>query len=285
MVSASRWSWVTQIVVMPSRSCRRRISICMRSRSCLSSAESGSSIRRMRGSKTMARASATRCCWPPESWSTRRSLVALRAAPGRARARTRSRDLGPRDARAASGDRRCSRRRSCAGTGRSSGTPCRCRACAAAGRTISVPPMRIEPPVGRDEAGDHHQQRRLAGARGSEQRHELAGVDRERHVVERADRAVLLADAADAHRQGAAAGIRAVGRRWSWRVSVRWKDEFGAASLLRCRPAAASPSLLHERVPRSCAFWPFSAQHGLSMITCCARFSGAVYAVLRSSPA
>ena len=44
----------------------------MSSRSCLSSAESGSSISRMRGSNTMARASATRWRWPPESCVARR---------------------------------------------------------------------------------------------------------------------------------------------------------------------------------------------------------------------
>jgi hypothetical protein len=57
---------------MPSLSCNCRSSICICSRSCLSSAESGSSISRMRGSKTMARASATRWRWPPDSSSTRR---------------------------------------------------------------------------------------------------------------------------------------------------------------------------------------------------------------------
>ena len=34
------------------------------------------------------------------------------------------------------------------------------------------------------EAGDHAQGRGLAAARGPEQRHELAGLDRERHVVD-----------------------------------------------------------------------------------------------------
>ena len=44
----------------------------MRSRNCLSSAESGSSISRMRGSNTIARASATRWRCPPDSSPTRR---------------------------------------------------------------------------------------------------------------------------------------------------------------------------------------------------------------------
>jgi hypothetical protein len=39
----------------------------MASRNCLSNADSGSSISTMRGSKTMARASATLWRWPPES--------------------------------------------------------------------------------------------------------------------------------------------------------------------------------------------------------------------------
>jgi hypothetical protein len=45
----------------------------MCSRSCLSSAPSGSSISTSCGSNTSARASATRCCWPPESCAGKRS--------------------------------------------------------------------------------------------------------------------------------------------------------------------------------------------------------------------
>ena len=41
-----------------------------------------------------------------------------------------------------------------------------------------------------DEAGEHHQQRGLAGARRAEQRQEFAAADVEVDVVERGDRAV-----------------------------------------------------------------------------------------------
>ena len=54
-----------------------------------------------------------------------------RAAPCRARAR-RARRSRPSPSAAPAAERRGSRPPSCAGTGRSSGTPCRCRACAAA---------------------------------------------------------------------------------------------------------------------------------------------------------
>ena len=73
---ASSWSWVTRIAVMPNWRCRRLTSICMSSRRFLSSAPNGSSSRRMRGSTASARASATRCCWPPESWRGKRSREA-----------------------------------------------------------------------------------------------------------------------------------------------------------------------------------------------------------------
>ncbi len=65
---ASSWSWVTNRVVVPSRCCRVRI--CSRScrRTLASSADNGSSSSSTRGSIASARASATRCCWPPESW-------------------------------------------------------------------------------------------------------------------------------------------------------------------------------------------------------------------------
>jgi hypothetical protein len=86
MDSASSWSWVTNRVVVPSRCCRERI--CSRScrRTLASSAERGSSRSRTRGSMASARASATRCCWPPDSWCgycRREQLVPQ--APGHSR--------------------------------------------------------------------------------------------------------------------------------------------------------------------------------------------------------
>ena len=66
--SASSWSWVTRIVVTPSRCCSARISPRSRTRSSASSADSGSSSSSSPGAVASARASAIRCCCPPESW-------------------------------------------------------------------------------------------------------------------------------------------------------------------------------------------------------------------------
>src|SRR5438105_8261287 len=68
MASASSWSWVTKRVVVPTSSCTRRISSRSRARTLASRADSGSSRSRTFGLIASARASATRCCWPPESW-------------------------------------------------------------------------------------------------------------------------------------------------------------------------------------------------------------------------
>ena len=65
---ASIWSWVTYTLVMPRLRWMRRISVRMLSRSLASRLESGSSISSTLGSITRARARATRCCCPPESW-------------------------------------------------------------------------------------------------------------------------------------------------------------------------------------------------------------------------
>ena len=66
--SASSWSWVTKIVVMPSLRWIERISSRSDTRILASSADSGSSSSSTCGFGASARASATRCCWPPESW-------------------------------------------------------------------------------------------------------------------------------------------------------------------------------------------------------------------------
>jgi len=47
--------------------------------------DSGSSSKSASGSMTSARASATRCCWPPESWRRQAITGGRRAAPGGAR--------------------------------------------------------------------------------------------------------------------------------------------------------------------------------------------------------
>ncbi|KYF92172.1 hypothetical protein BE20_12440 [Sorangium cellulosum] len=82
--AAIEGSWVTTTTVMPCP-CRAQKS----SMTCWVVAESsapvGSSARRSGGSLTMARAMATRCCWPPESWFGR--WCDRSASPTRARAR------------------------------------------------------------------------------------------------------------------------------------------------------------------------------------------------------
>ncbi len=66
--SASSWSCVTKMNVMPTWVCSSFSSICISWRSLRSSAPRGSSSRSTDGWLTSARASATRCCWPPDSW-------------------------------------------------------------------------------------------------------------------------------------------------------------------------------------------------------------------------
>ncbi|CFN73157.1 Protein of uncharacterised function (DUF1602) [Bordetella pertussis] len=72
VVMASSWSWVTKMVVMPSRRCSDSRSWRICTRSFLSRLDRGSSSSSTCGSMTMVRASATRCCWPPDSWLGRR---------------------------------------------------------------------------------------------------------------------------------------------------------------------------------------------------------------------
>ena len=68
IVSASSWSWVTYTNVIPTSTWMRLSSSCRLRRSLRSSAPSGSSRSSTVGRLTRARASATRCCWPPDSW-------------------------------------------------------------------------------------------------------------------------------------------------------------------------------------------------------------------------
>ena len=67
-VSASSWSWVTKIEVTPVSRWMRFSSKRISARSLASRLDSGSSSSSTSGRITSARASATRCCWPPDSW-------------------------------------------------------------------------------------------------------------------------------------------------------------------------------------------------------------------------
>jgi len=88
IVIASTWSWVTYTVVTASCRWMREISARICTRSFASRFESGSSMRKTCGSRTIARPIATRWRWPPDScrgfrsrWSTRpitRAVSAIR---------------------------------------------------------------------------------------------------------------------------------------------------------------------------------------------------------------
>ena len=147
MVIASRWSWVTTMVVMPSRCCSWRSSTCMASRSLASSADSGSSSRNSFGESASARAIATRWRWPPESLRHRPvgeagQMDELRAARRRASAAL------PSARRGCAADRRCCRRRvRCGNSASDWNTMPKLRLCVGT-RVMSSPSRRIAPAVG-----------------------------------------------------------------------------------------------------------------------------------------
>ena len=132
-VLASSWSWVTKIVVRPSRCCRSRSSRRTCTRSLASRFDSGSSSSSTFGSIAMVRASATRCCWPPDSCDGRRSARSVEADQLEGR-RDPALDLARAAACAPPARRRRCAPPSCAATAHRTGTPCRRRASRAAGR-------------------------------------------------------------------------------------------------------------------------------------------------------
>ena len=76
-VMGGEYRWVTYREVIPSRCWRARSSSRMLSRSLASRLDRGSSNSSTEGSMTTARANATRCCWPPESWLGNRFSMPL----------------------------------------------------------------------------------------------------------------------------------------------------------------------------------------------------------------
>ena len=66
--TASGMEWVTKTTVVPVCSQMRSTSMLRRSRVISSSAPKGSSMSSSAGWKASARAIATRCCMPPDSW-------------------------------------------------------------------------------------------------------------------------------------------------------------------------------------------------------------------------
>ena len=139
--SASSWSWVMSSVAMPCSRWMRRISSRIATRVAASSADSGSSSSSAAGSNTSARASATRCCWPPESAvgqpvGVGREADELQHPPGLRR------PAPPRRGRARAADRRRCRARSCAGTAHRTGRRCRIGASGRRHRSRRVRPAR-----------------------------------------------------------------------------------------------------------------------------------------------
>ncbi len=80
--TASGIEWVTNTTAAPVSAEIRASSVCIVSRVISSSAPNGSSISSSRGRSAKARAIATRCCIPPESWSGCRSAKSARPDEG-----------------------------------------------------------------------------------------------------------------------------------------------------------------------------------------------------------
>ena len=172
IVSASDWSCVTYTTVTPSSSCRCLISSCICSRSCLSSAPSGSSMSTSFGPKTSARATATRCCCPPDSCAGLRSRK-LRQPHHVERALDTRLDIRLGHAVHLEREGEILRDRHV----REQRVVLEDHADAALVRRHVVDALAVE----RDraggrilEAGEHHERRRLAGAGRPEEREELA---------------------------------------------------------------------------------------------------------------
>ena len=188
-------------------------SICISWRSLRSSAPSGSSSSSTPGRLTSARASATRCRCPPESWlGLRRANAPRRTSASASPARSRRSRLGDAlDAQAVldvllHGHVREQRvvlehGVDVALVGRARGDVAAVEQHAAARRAL--------------EAGDHAQAGRLARARRPEQREELAARDVEVDAVDGDERAEVLGHAVqpDAHVTGRRARRGAPDRR------------------------------------------------------------------------
>ena len=147
-----------------------------RARSWTSRLLSGSSSRTSRGSRTSARARATRCRSPPERLVGLRLRCSVQRTSCRglryARVRPRRRAAGGRPARS-----RCFRRPKGGGAGRGAGTPCR-PGVRPAVSAVTSSPVDADHALVRDvEPGDDAQQRRLAASRRTEDGDDLAGGD------------------------------------------------------------------------------------------------------------
>ena len=169
----------------------------------------------------------------------------------RARARRRCR-AGRRPAR------RCRAPSSAASASRA-GTCGRCRG--ARSRTGLQPtidsPAEDDAPAGeRERAGDEIEHRALAGAVRSDEAEDLAGLDRERQVVDGDQPAELLARGADLEQRPGWRGLRARGQRLRVgdrrRRAPRQQVRDPRPDARRARAAAARPSARRTRRSRNC---------------------------------
>ena len=174
----------------------RRISYCISSRSRRSRAPSGSSISTRSGSNTSARAIATRCCWPPESWPGRRSSKPRRRTSRSARSTCSRRRAGSTFRTSSGNDRFCptvrwGKERVVLEHHADPALPRR--------RMAHLLPPDANGAGGRlFETGEHHQTGRLAGARRPEQGQELALPHLEVETVHHLDPPVVaLGDAVE----------------------------------------------------------------------------------------
>ena len=196
---ASTWSCVTYTIVMPSLRCSARISWRISARSCASRFDSGSSIRHTGASLMIARPSATRCCWPPESCDGLRASNADRPSSSATRA-SRASHSCRRNAPHAQAEQDVLRD----GQMREQRVALEHHRDVALGRRqprdVAVGDHDAAA-VGRLESGDQAQRGRLAAARWAEQHVERARRERERDAVDGAHLAVggrpVLADVLD----------------------------------------------------------------------------------------
>ena len=147
----------------------RLSSICISKRSALSSALSGSSSSSTRGRTISARASATRCFWPPESCRGLRFSKPVQTHQFQRLDHPAFGLVGARCGAPSTRRRRC-RTPSCWETARSSGTSCRRRVFRPAGRcTGLVADAAPRPASGKLKPGDDPQKGRFAAAGRAEQ--------------------------------------------------------------------------------------------------------------------
>ena len=187
---------------MPSLRCSARISLRISARSCASRFDSGSSIRQTGASLMIARPSATRCCWPPESCDGLRASSCDRPSSSETRASRRSRSAAP-TSRTRSPKTMFSATERCGNSAYDWNTIAMFR-CLGGSVVTSRPAIPIVPASACLQAGDQPQRRRLAAPRGPEQHVERARLEREGKIVDRVHDAVrrrpVLADSTQCDR-------------------------------------------------------------------------------------